>query len=770
MLRSKFRDFIRRIARRAGDKLYEMSDALEVKELLQPGETSLPPGKKDDLFYSDQPIHTSKDDLFNRADFAARVAETIAARKDSESIVLGIYGAWGDGKTSVLEMMSEALEAHDDIIILKFNPWLFQSEELLLRGFFASLAHVLGKSLPSAKEKIGKILDNYGSILSLAAVSIGGVVTINPAEAVKTIGKNLSQTDLNGERRKIEAILEENKRKVVVFIDDIDRLDKEETHAIFKLVKLSASFRHTTYVLAFDYSVVSASIGERYGEGGREAGSAFIEKIIQVPLHLPQADKSSLRQLAFQGVDTALSMAGITLEESQAQEFTLSFLRGLQQKLTTPRLAKRYGNALLFTLPLLKGEVNPIDLMLIEGIRVFYPEVYLFIRDNRDIFLDGVNNNFLSPVQSSAERDFAVLFKNKFSDLDNDELMCLMDGVLEPLFPRTKHIRCGDAGDSKWDKEQRICSFQYFPIYFMYSLPKGSLSDNLFRVILDSFHSLNEDEQNNILRGLSEQQTISSFIQKLHTHVKNIDITIGKAFIYAFARNLKLIPRRYEQRFYIDTWERVGKIISEILLKIEKDKRFSLVKDILNITTIDFCIQMYCCFRYSEYKSEEFPVLSATDEEQMRKILAEKIHKEDSITPIYKAYPRDALSLYWLWKEICGSESLEVSLLSHMNESKTEVEDFLEYFAMKRWGIVSSEPVRSGLERDEYDSISTLIQPEFIMKKLKDIYGDELDNPQHKPDTKFSPTRITAHQFSCIYNKLKEDSEKQLKDSSEVEE
>ena len=66
-------------------------------------------------------------------------------------------------------------------------------------------------------------------------------------------------------------------------IDDIDRLDRTETQAIFKLVKLSASFNHTSYVLAFDDEIVAAAIGEKYGQGGLEAGRAFLEKISGPP-------------------------------------------------------------------------------------------------------------------------------------------------------------------------------------------------------------------------------------------------------------------------------------------------------------------------------------------------------------------------------------------------------------------------------------------------------------------------------------------------------
>ncbi|SRR6266487_5816801 len=98
------------------------------------------PQGNEGLYSSDQPINSKEEDRFNRWPFAQRIAETIALRSDPSSIVLGIYGVWGDGKTSALHLLEEASKSYKDIIIVRFNPWLFPSEEQLLRGFFKTLA------------------------------------------------------------------------------------------------------------------------------------------------------------------------------------------------------------------------------------------------------------------------------------------------------------------------------------------------------------------------------------------------------------------------------------------------------------------------------------------------------------------------------------------------------------------------------------------------------------------------------------------------------
>jgi predicted KAP-like P-loop ATPase len=343
---------------------------------------SPPPGPAGTEEYSsDQPIRSKEEDRFNRWPFANRIAEILAARRDPSSLVIAIYGPWGDGKTSTLLMMEDALKKHEHVTAVTFNPWIFDSEDQLLRGFFAGLAEALGKSLSTKKEELGQLLHRYGGVLALASGAAGA--------AAKSVGEALSPVKLDDLRRRLESLLEEGGRRIVVLIDDIDRLDRREIQAIFRLVKLSAGFAHTSYVLAFDDEVVSASLGERYGTGSAESGRAFLEKIVQVPLRLPPPDELTLRQLAIQGVEEALRVSGISLTEEQGEAFGRHFVDGLERRVSTPRRAKLYGNGLIFALPILKGEVNPVDQMLIEGIRIFYPRLYDAIRQSPEYFLNA---------------------------------------------------------------------------------------------------------------------------------------------------------------------------------------------------------------------------------------------------------------------------------------------------------------------------------------------------------------------------------------------
>lgn len=151
--------------------------------------------RQETTYSSDQPIRTATDDRFARAVFATRVADTIIARKDSSSLVLGLYGAWGDGKTSVLYMIEERLRLNDALIPLRFNPWHFASEDQLIRGFFDTLATAIGENLKTRGEQIGEALDKYGTLLTVASASISGGATEHQS---RPGGKGLWAFDVHG--------------------------------------------------------------------------------------------------------------------------------------------------------------------------------------------------------------------------------------------------------------------------------------------------------------------------------------------------------------------------------------------------------------------------------------------------------------------------------------------------------------------------------------------------------------------------------------------
>ncbi|MGI6305542.1 MAG: KAP family P-loop NTPase fold protein [Bacteroidales bacterium] len=406
---------------------------------------------------SDRPVSKESEDIFNRYNFAKRIAERISSSVSSDSIVIGIYGAWGEGKTSVVNFIIDSLSNFKEVITIKFNPWRFTDEATLLVSFFNTLATELVRELPedisntpqkkkwkpkwlqrikeplkTNKETIGDIIKKYGRIVSL----------FGAGETAEVIGKALSDVSVEDLKKRFENLLIKSNRKIAVFIDDIDRLEKCEIHSLFRLVKLTANFSNTYYILSFDPDMVASAIGERFGDGKREAGFQFLEKIIQVPLKLPKAQPAALQKLCFQLLNKAIAESDIDFTEEDAKRFASEFSEHILNRLNTPREAIRFTNSLSVCFPLLRGEVNYVDLMLIEALKIFYPAHYEFVKKNPTYFTTPYSSSqfvSLNPTFDEKKQQIKQQLENLGESLSSRE-KGNVNSLLVSLFPRLEEV------------------------------------------------------------------------------------------------------------------------------------------------------------------------------------------------------------------------------------------------------------------------------------------------------------------------------------------
>lgn len=730
-------------------------------------------------FATDQPIASSKQDRFSRKQFAYRVAHTIANRSDPSSIVVGIYGAWGEGKTSVLRMIDEALATENEVKTFWFNPWRYREEEPLLEQFFRSMAHALGSSINSKAEDLGGLLRKYKYFVA-PMLMIGGVVAKTMAGVPPTVGDaakitgeqvgdfadGLSDVDAETLKERIDRHLSDGTTRLVVFMDDLDRLDQQEIQAVFRLVKLTLSFSNTAFVLAFDDDVVEQALTPQFGSASRK----FLEKIIQVPLQLPRADVLILRKFCFAGVDEALQLAGIELSDDESRRFVQVFDTGILPRLNTPRMARRYGNTLAFALPILKDEVNPADLMLIEAVRVFYPLLYASIRENRDLYVWSLDDLLSSADQGFPERKKqAILGALKdFSERDRDAAI----DIVKALFPRNvsllseQMVGYSDETIDSWNLEKRITAHEYFDRYFGYGISPNDISDAQFFAFVASLElGRTSQEVNAEVERFCSDGRVERFLEKVRVASRTLPVRQRGLLAQAIASNAKLFRGEHSTAGLGlgNLRESAALRIYWLLQRLPAADRFSAVTKCMNVVDDPmFALEIVRWHSVDESK-EEAPI---TREElvSLRSAAVAKVRLSAESASPWTVFGRDTASALWHWADVEGKECTSRHLLQRFTENPRETLLFLETMLSNATQWFTGRRIRMAFTKQNYTSVVAVVDADRVADILRGLgfqpeLGDRYEQPAGAPEEQ------TARRFLALHEEAQ-----QVIDVSDAEE
>ena len=426
------------------------------------------------IIKGDKPIQSPKDDALGRTRLAQLFAEELMLLDASEGVIVGVLGPWGSGKTSFINLVRTYLRDLG-VEVLDFNPWLFSGTDQLVESFFVEVSAQL-KLRPGLLE-LGKALENYGELFS----GMGSLPLVGPwIEGARTTTKIVARIlqrrkeGIGSPRTKVEKALSALEKPLVVFLDDIDRLTTCEIRDIFKLVRLTANFPNVIYVLAFDRLRVEEALTEQ-GLPGRD----YLEKILQVSVDLPAIPAHILNKRILEAIDEALS--GIDnpgpFDKNIWPDIFMEVIRPLLRNM---RDVRRYAAAIHGTVRDLDGQVALADVLALEAIRVFLPDVFYQLHES----VDGLTTT--SDVTYSPQEDLHLkeqidhLIKAAGSDAD------VVRALISRLFPAAeRHIggsHYGSEWKNRWLRERRVAHEEILRFY-------------LERVAGEGFQAFTEAEQ-----------------------------------------------------------------------------------------------------------------------------------------------------------------------------------------------------------------------------------------------------------------------------------
>ncbi len=247
-------------------------------------------------------------------------------------------------------------------------------------------------------------------------------------DVTKSIIDTLPSFQQTIQKRKadISKIITNSKKHLLVLIDDVDRLDNMETHALLKLVRQVADFENVIYVIAMDADIVSKSVSQYFGAGTYDDGRRFLDKIVQIPIVLPQIENHKLRNILLRKLSDLFTTTSSAIPTSTPQEA----VEKIGNLFSSLREIYRYVNQLSFVLPSLYKEVNIVDLCMLEAVKLFNIQGYNLIHENRNVVL---RKHFPLEMTLTPNEEFKKEDDKKMDDLIRTIGAGLPDRVRLPL-------------------------------------------------------------------------------------------------------------------------------------------------------------------------------------------------------------------------------------------------------------------------------------------------------------------------------------------------
>lgn len=613
----------------------------------------------------DLPITTASDDILNRGSFADSLAQTLLQCSFPSSFVIGLYGEWGSGKTSLLNMVFEKVkETNEEVVIIKFNPWLCSDPKQLITQFFKQMTATI-KSKKSVAETAWKLIDKYATsifditsiVFPIASSYLNVASNLIAAEAKERVDEN--SDDLQDIKERIGNALRDENIKLIVSIDDIDRLSKDEIIAVFQLVKSLADFPNTVYLLAFDYNVVVKALGEvQYGDG-----KDYLEKIIQMPFKIPAPNMQTINDTLFSKLNTII--ADIPDEKFDRATWSELFRHGLTHYIKSIRDVIRYVNVFSLKYELLKNETDVVDLLGVTCLQVFEPMVYSKLPYYKDS-LCGTNIGYSNEQQKEEEEKLKKVLSELVPNNTSVTNFEAANNIIGILFPKTKKSKFMLYGFGRSYSHNiflinnNIASPECFERYFSLTLEDGAIPTSIIEQLVY------EDTESDFLgkiNGFYKEGKIERLLEEIEAYAKRTgEHAVSEKRACLMIKCLSHSWHNYEVEdggmFAVPFHWRVLSCLESLLNRIELKNRYAFICSVFNDKdvqpyTLSLLLQDFETQhgRFTEKSSSSREAIVSLEEV----IELEEIYKTRVVEAIDSGevfnQPR-GLSIFWLLEKI----------------------------------------------------------------------------------------------------------------------
>ncbi|MEE1272792.1 MAG: P-loop NTPase fold protein [Bacteroidales bacterium] len=412
-----------------------------------------------------------------------------------ESFAVGITGEWGSGKSTFLNTMKEKIKEAKFAEIVEFNPWLCNSPEQVTQDFFATLIDKLSPKHSTLSRTINK----YAKLLNKIA---------KPSLSIFGIDLDLTPGDdsLDELKENISDKLANLPKKVVILIDDTDRLEGNEVFEILRLIRNTADFKNVIYIATYDKEYVTDVLKENKIKDPDN----YLEKIFQVEVHLLKTESFELWDTLMEEIKKQ-DQTGVYYEKKLIEGYFYVEKKFILQILTNYRKVKRFARQYTLFLYYAKGEIkglfSELDLFWLELLHIYDKNTYNILAKNPEVLLYKENKRFhlRDNIPSNIKEYSKKLLTKLFEEEDSEYKIRILH-------------------DNNRNHTNRIRMVDNYDYYFTINKPKMELT----KEELDYHLKYSSDKK---IENFTRIKHIEEIIQIwLYQDKKNFDSIIGSFF------------------------------------------------------------------------------------------------------------------------------------------------------------------------------------------------------------------------------------------------
>ena len=671
----------------------------------------------------DQPISDSKRDLLGFNTLSITLADTILSQVNRSTYAIGVDGPWGSGKSSILRLLIKELarrephNSNDGVgqIVVQFSPWLISNQTALIAEFFkqlekavdlasrrTSLLHSFGKknalrkwlalrkrSIRKNFRSVRKAMHRFAGLTALASTAAAAVdPTLGSAltsTAIRRFGKEIGPSTRSLEVLKSQLhdylgqIAEaDNTFRILVVIDDLDRLDPKDALEVLRLVKAVADFPAVSYLLAYDRKSLASAISK---SDLIDDGDAYLEKIVQFSFKVPPLEPFQLRRWLKHELNELFP--GRVNEGLRRTQVVLDEWAG--RLLRTPRDVKRLLFAVRAIWPKLEPNADLLDLVWIQLVKEkaatseadLYSWVTRYFQSLDAVAIGGM----VSGTRQEQEELVRILkalgwrvYKSEdgMTSIDFHHLSKLLVGVVQDNLDDSSSS--GEQWTHKIDaqtlaeyrQELRLSSPWHWRSYFAFDPPSHALTDNewtaLQHVGRDSAEKLRCGVQQ-IVEARSEERLDlgDQLVDRVSYAARMGSIDNGVRWLEAIVGNAQLLRKASKDRgpfgFGRDFDESVRDMVREIFRVLEEDDRQEAI-DALFCKSLDLGMssvilrEQYAISREQGSTTKEDLYLGSDELDRAISCMLEQFNALEPAKLRHVFSPYDVL---YTWKEVTDS-------------------------------------------------------------------------------------------------------------------